>query len=88
MSKKCGRCEKTVYPTEELKCLDKVGRVFCFDFFLCTCIKMSTTQLAKSIQFPVKYNSFDSLKRYYKLAYAVKAVTIRINESWKLNHFP
>ena len=23
--KKCGRCEKTVYPTEELKCLDKVG---------------------------------------------------------------
>jgi len=22
--KKCGRCDKTVYPTEELKCLDKV----------------------------------------------------------------
>lgn len=28
MSKKCARCEKTVYPTEELKCLDKV----CFPF--------------------------------------------------------
>ncbi len=25
MSKKCARCEKTVYPTEELKCLDKVS---------------------------------------------------------------
>jgi hypothetical protein len=24
MSKKCARCEKTVYPIEELKCLDKV----------------------------------------------------------------
>lgn len=25
MNKKCAKCEKTVYPTEELKCLDKVG---------------------------------------------------------------
>lgn len=25
MSKRCARCEKTVYPLEELKCLDKVG---------------------------------------------------------------
>ena len=24
MSKTCARCEKTVYPIEELKCLDKV----------------------------------------------------------------
>ena len=24
MSKKCAKCEKTVYPTEELKCLEKV----------------------------------------------------------------
>lgn len=24
MNKSCARCEKTVYPTEELKCLDKV----------------------------------------------------------------
>lgn len=24
MSKSCARCEKTVYPIEELKCLDKV----------------------------------------------------------------
>lgn len=24
MSKKCAKCEKTVYPIEELKCLDKV----------------------------------------------------------------
>ncbi|OWR49687.1 LIM and SH3 domain protein Lasp, partial [Danaus plexippus plexippus] len=23
MNKTCARCEKTVYPTEELKCLDK-----------------------------------------------------------------
>lgn len=27
MSKKCAKCEKTVYPTEELKCLDKVGNL-------------------------------------------------------------
>lgn len=26
MSKKCARCEKTVYPIEELKCLDKVRK--------------------------------------------------------------
>lgn len=25
MSKKCAKCLKTVYPTEELKCLDKVS---------------------------------------------------------------
>ena len=25
MSTKCGRCDKTVYPTETLKCLDKVS---------------------------------------------------------------
>lgn len=24
MNKRCARCDKTVYPTEELKCLDKV----------------------------------------------------------------
>ena len=24
MSKQCAKCTKTVYPTEELKCLDKV----------------------------------------------------------------
>ena len=36
---KCGRCEKTVYPTEQLKCLDKVLRVF---VFLCVCVCMCT----------------------------------------------
>lgn len=30
MSKKCARCDKTVYPTEELKCLDKVWHKICF----------------------------------------------------------
>ncbi|CAG9760227.1 unnamed protein product [Ceutorhynchus assimilis] len=30
MNKQCARCEKTVYPTEELKCLDKVWHRFCF----------------------------------------------------------
>ncbi|XP_018576121.1 LIM and SH3 domain protein F42H10.3 [Anoplophora glabripennis] len=30
MSKKCARCDKTVYPTEELKCLDKVWHKLCF----------------------------------------------------------
>jgi len=30
MSKKCGRCEKTVYPTEELNCLDKTWHKACF----------------------------------------------------------
>ncbi len=23
--RKCGKCEKTVYPAEEIKCLDKVS---------------------------------------------------------------
>lgn len=27
MNKSCARCSKTVYPIEELKCLDKVGYV-------------------------------------------------------------
>jgi hypothetical protein len=26
MSKVCAKCEKSVYPTEELKCLDKASR--------------------------------------------------------------
>ncbi|KAF5283873.1 hypothetical protein FQA39_LY04693 [Lamprigera yunnana] len=30
MNKKCARCEKTVYPTEELKCLDKTWHKPCF----------------------------------------------------------
>ncbi|VEN43904.1 unnamed protein product [Callosobruchus maculatus] len=30
MNKQCARCEKTVYPTEELKCLDKVWHKLCF----------------------------------------------------------
>ncbi|KAG5893856.1 hypothetical protein JTB14_002582 [Gonioctena quinquepunctata] len=30
MNKPCARCEKTVYPTEELKCLDKVWHKQCF----------------------------------------------------------
>ena len=25
MAKRCGKCEKVVYPAEELKCLDKVS---------------------------------------------------------------
>jgi len=25
MSKKCAKCDKNVYPAEELKCLDKVS---------------------------------------------------------------
>lgn len=33
--KKCGRCEKTVYPTEELKCLDKVWHKGCFKCQVC-----------------------------------------------------
>ncbi|KAI5634675.1 nebulin repeat domain-containing protein [Phthorimaea operculella] len=30
MNKTCARCEKTVYPTEELKCLDKTWHKGCF----------------------------------------------------------
>ncbi|XKL65828.1 hypothetical protein PGB90_009248 [Kerria lacca] len=30
MNKKCARCEKTVYPIEELKCLDKLWHKQCF----------------------------------------------------------
>ncbi|XP_050297060.1 LIM and SH3 domain protein Lasp [Anthonomus grandis grandis] len=30
MNKRCARCDKTVYPTEELKCLDKVWHRLCF----------------------------------------------------------
>ncbi|XP_044737852.1 LIM and SH3 domain protein Lasp [Chrysoperla carnea] len=30
MSKSCARCEKTVYPIEELKCLDKIWHKGCF----------------------------------------------------------
>ncbi|XP_037077130.1 LIM and SH3 domain protein Lasp-like [Pollicipes pollicipes] len=35
MSKKCGKCAKTVYPTEELKCLDKVWHKGCFRCWEC-----------------------------------------------------
>lgn len=30
MNKRCARCEKTVYPLEELKCLDKIWHKGCF----------------------------------------------------------
>lgn len=35
MSKKCARCEKTVYPAEELKCLDKSWHKQCFKCWDC-----------------------------------------------------
>ncbi|XP_023930732.1 LIM and SH3 domain protein 1 isoform X1 [Lingula anatina] len=33
--KNCGKCGKTVYPTEELKCLDKVWHKMCFKCEVC-----------------------------------------------------
>ncbi|XP_052254535.1 LIM and SH3 domain protein F42H10.3-like isoform X2 [Dreissena polymorpha] len=33
--KLCGKCDKTVYPTEELKCLDKVWHKGCFKCEIC-----------------------------------------------------
>ncbi|XP_063239117.1 LIM and SH3 domain protein Lasp [Bacillus rossius redtenbacheri] len=35
MNKKCSRCEKTVYPIEELKCLDKIWHKQCFKCQVC-----------------------------------------------------
>jgi len=35
MNKTCARCEKTVYPIEELKCLDKVWHKQCFKCQVC-----------------------------------------------------
>ncbi|KAK7477067.1 hypothetical protein BaRGS_00031747 [Batillaria attramentaria] len=35
MSKKCAKCTKTVYPTEELKCLDKIWHKACFKCEVC-----------------------------------------------------
>lgn len=35
MSKKCARCDKTVYPIEELKCLDKIWHKQCFKCQVC-----------------------------------------------------
>lgn len=35
MSKRCSKCEKTVYPTEELKCLDKIWHKACFKCEVC-----------------------------------------------------
>jgi len=36
MSKRCAKCEKTVYPLEELKCLDKVWHKGCFRCWECS----------------------------------------------------
>ncbi|CAF0754274.1 unnamed protein product [Didymodactylos carnosus] len=35
VQKKCGKCEKVVYPTEELKCLDKFWHKACFKCSVC-----------------------------------------------------
>ncbi|XP_059150253.1 LIM and SH3 domain protein F42H10.3-like isoform X4 [Physella acuta] len=35
MNKKCAKCLKTVYPTEELKCLDKIWHKLCFKCEVC-----------------------------------------------------
>lgn len=37
-NKKCGKCEKVVYPAEEIKCLDKVSYLcYCSLFFILLC---------------------------------------------------
>ncbi|EFX81600.1 hypothetical protein DAPPUDRAFT_49826 [Daphnia pulex] len=36
MSKSCSRCDKAVYPTEELKCLDKLWHKTCFKCQTCS----------------------------------------------------
>lgn len=50
MSKKCAKCEKVVYPAEELKCLDKVWHKMCFK---CTECGMALTMK--------NYKGFDKL---------------------------
>ena len=35
MSKKCAACGKTVYPVEELKCLEKIWHKACFKCQVC-----------------------------------------------------
>ena len=35
MSKRCAKCEKTVYPVEELKCLEKIWHKTCFKCQVC-----------------------------------------------------
>jgi hypothetical protein len=69
-NKKCGRCEKIVYPTEEIKCLDKVSSFFSslfFLIFLChsdirpkgkTCVNASSIHFALH-DFPVFFIFFD-----------------------------
>ena len=49
MSKICAKCSKTVYPLEELKCLDKVI-IFIF-IFQDMCDFEITQRLAHSAQF-------------------------------------
>ena len=44
MNKKCAKCGKTVYPTEELKCLDKVSLNIVFSCWLCVwCVGCSAS---------------------------------------------
>ena len=50
MSKRCAKCEKTVYPVEELKCLEKVWHK--------TCFKCQVCNMALSMK---NYKGFDKL---------------------------
>ena len=53
MNKTCARCQKVVYPIEELKCLDKVRNLYmcvfivpiliCYNLFLFDSLRFSLT---------------------------------------------
>ncbi|EGD74711.1 hypothetical protein PTSG_06072 [Salpingoeca rosetta] len=60
---KCARCEKSVYPTEQLKCLDKLWHTSCFNCEIChTKLTMKT------------YRGFDK-KPYCKAHYPEQRAT-------------
>ena len=44
MSKICARCDKSVYPTEELKCLDKVNILSTCQFTILQCLRHQANQ--------------------------------------------
>nr|CAD7439293.1 unnamed protein product [Timema bartmani] len=75
MNKKCARCEKTVYPIEELKCLDKIWHKQCFRCNECNMTLNMRTYKGFNKQpyceaFPVAlYATFGTFPRYSSLSY-------------------
>jgi hypothetical protein len=79
-SKKCSRCDKTVYPIEELKCLDKVSIIYLFLIFKSNFSILTTLSLSLLIILFFKF--YLNLNQFYCYYWLVLNINIK---KWSLD---